>query len=142
MSLTSLAKSIRKLATEAVGAKQPALAGLIGEWREVVGAEWASRCVPMGWKAGRGDRLATLELAVSGGTAPLVQHELPTLESRINAYFGYRAIGTIRLKQVERLPQPKIVRERAEVVPVAVDIEDEELALALGRLGAAVGAKG
>ena len=82
MSLTSLAKSIRKLAREAVGAKQPALAGLVGEWREVVGAEWALRCVPCAWKAGRGDRLATLELAVSGGTAPLVQHELPVLESR------------------------------------------------------------
>jgi len=139
MSRNPFLNAVRAITAEAVGKKQPALAGLVSEWAEVVGAEWAARCVPNSWKQAKGADQAVLELAVSPGTAPIVQHELPVLEARINAYFGYRALAGLRLRQVEKLPLPARKAPRMAPKPLEIaNIDDADLATALGQLGASL----
>ena len=140
---TLLARHISALTATALGSSQPALVGLVANWANVVGRDWAARCVPQNWQPGRAGRAATLELAVPPGLALIVQHELPVLLQRVNAYFGHGAVGQLRLCQVEKLPlREHQVADSIPIKPVAVEnITDPELAAALGRLGGALAAR-
>lgn len=139
-----LAHSIAKIAAQAVGRKHPDLLGLMQAWEQVLGPEWAARVTPIGWRQRRAgsDKSIILELAVAAGQGLIVQHELPVLLSRINSYFGHRAVAELKLKPLESAPEPAR-RRRAVVASEPVKgIDDPELAAALGRLGAAIGESG
>jgi len=84
---------------------------LIRNWAEIVGQAVAAAAVPVkiSWprqadKAGRGDfAAAVLVIACFGYEAVKLQHETSEIIARINRFFGYRAIGKIRIEQ--RWPQ-------------------------------------
>ena len=133
-----LSRSVQRLAAQAIGAKQPDLAGLMAAWPDVVGHEWAARCTPLAFIRGRGGQNAMLEIAVTSGEALLVQHETPVLVSRINGYFGGPMIKGLRLTQIDPPAQGRR-KPVKEYEPLPVDgIDDPELAATLGRLGAAI----
>lgn len=132
-----LARQIQRLSAQAIGVKQPDLAGLLASWSEVVGPEWASRCMPLAFRRSRANQPAVLELAVSSGDALLVQHETPVLLARINRYFGGPFVNAFRFKPVEPPPQPRCRTKVLEPVPIE-GVDDPELAATLGRLGAAL----
>lgn len=137
--LQLLARSVQRLAANAIGAKQPDLAGLMAAWPQVVGIEWAARTTPLVFKRLRGNQPATLELAVSEGEALLVQHESPVLLGRINAYFGHNVVGQLRIKPLESKPYIPSRKKPANSEPMQIEgIDDPELSAALGRLGAAI----
>ena len=137
-----LGRTVAQIAAAVVGKKHPDLAGLMRAWPEIVGPDWAGRASPVGWlrRHGRAENSPiTLELAVPQGESLLVQHETPVLLSRINAYFGFKAVTALKLKILdEDLPRSR-ARVTRELPPLPVEgIDNPELAASLGRLGAAI----
>lgn len=141
MALTRIAQISQRITAGVVGKKQPAVAGLLKVWPDIVGEEWAARLTPIGFSRARGGGLATLEVGGEAGLSLIVQHESPILLEKVNAYLGAGTVGRLRFIASE-LPPGKTPLIRAAARPVAVEgIEDEKLAAALGRLGGAIRAR-
>jgi hypothetical protein len=133
-------------------------AGLLADWPEIIGHDFAAITVPerLVWPrraefqekdAGKSKTLypqrrsgATLVLRVEGPRALEVQHAAPQLLERINVFFGYRAVSDLRLVQgpVRRETQPTRAPSRRRGGEPELDhaVEDEPLRAALARLGA------
>ncbi len=122
-------------------------AQMVLQWASVVGPGLASETLPVKLSFGRGERVdGTLHLRVTSGAAPTVTHLEPVLIERINAFFGYRAVGRLALRQGP-LPGAASARPerrrltRAEATGLAASvaaIDDPDLRAALYRLGHAV----
>ncbi|MGI9422053.1 MAG: DUF721 domain-containing protein [Hyphomicrobiaceae bacterium] len=129
-------------------------ATLLTDWREVVGSELATYTRPerLKWQragvpvlapdeSGEQQRGATLVLRVESARALDVQYQTDQIKSRINAYFGYYAVGQIRLIQAPVAPldrkgaHQEVVRSLARAKPAS---HDGSLAAALDRLGECV----
>jgi hypothetical protein len=141
-------------AIEPVTAKRGfATADLIAAWPEIAGPLYAGCTAPerIAWRRhSGGDEPAagTLLLRVDGPRAVFVQHDLPQILERVNAFFGYRAIGQIRIIQspVTAARTAQSTGRTAKLDPSAEqalaeelgDIDDERLRAALARLGRGV----
>jgi hypothetical protein len=137
-----------------------ATTALLSEWPAIVGTELAQFTMPdrvvwprrredgeeaspqRGWR-GEG---AILVLRVEGPRAIEVQHRSGQILERVNTYFGYRAIGEMRILQAPvtrkasrspSLPPPI----DPDALPPSADIEDKGLRAALSRLGSGARAK-
>jgi hypothetical protein len=119
-------------------------AALITDWATIVGADLARYTMPerlkwpkrVDWsgedvsEADRGRPGATLSLAVTAGRALDVEYGSAQLMERINAYFGYRAVASVRIVQVASIrpataePSPTA----AGAAPTATVKPREELA--------------
>ena len=128
-------------------------ADLIAAWTEIVGAELAECTRPekIVWPRGEAnaDRPGVLTLKVDGPRAVLVQHQLGQIVERVNAFFGYAAVGHVRLVQA---PLGRHARSRAPARPSGrlrprtrrgsrtppAAVEDQPLREALDRLGRGV----
>lgn len=76
-----------------------AVTRLLTHWPEVVGEEIArvTRPVKVGYV--KGSFGATLTVLVKPTDAPMVQMQLPAIKDRVNACYGYAAIGRVLLTQ-------------------------------------------
>lgn len=126
-----------------------ALSRLLTQWAEVAGEDIARVTRPVKMSYGRDGFGATLVLLVSSARAPEVQMQLPRLRERVNACYGYNAIGRIHLTQTAEtgfaegqaeftpaprkapVPDPGVVRQAAET---AGGIHDPALRAALEAL--------
>jgi protein-disulfide isomerase len=89
-----------------------------------------------------------LRLKVEGSAALEIQHRGAQIVERVNAYFGHRMIGDIRLVQgalaqkpaAPVLPQPD-PQTMERITSGAAEVKDPDLRAALVRLGARVAAK-
>lgn len=128
-----------------------AKAELIAVWPEIAGPMHAACTAPekIVWPRHRdGDDppAGTLFIRADGPRAIFVQHELPQIVERVNAFFGYRAVAQARIVQGPvgaRAPAPPAAEpadpaaeERAVSLVAAVD--DDALRAALQRLGRGV----
>lgn len=91
---------------------------------------------------------ATLVVRVESAFALELQHLAPVVIERVNAYYGWRCIGRLALRQgpvrrpAPRPPAPVVDEADARRVAAAVtDVADEPLRAALDRLGRAVHAR-
>lgn len=131
---------------------------LISEWPMIVGAELARFTAPerivwprrAGEASDEGTRrgaasAATLHLRVEPAKALDVQYGSALLIDRINAYFGYRAIGAVRLIQVAPShPQKAPLRPAkpsAAEPSAALGLKDPALEAALQRMQAGLAAR-
>ena len=135
-------------------------AALITDWPVIVGAALAAATSPERLKWPKlpprssgpdGEAMrppATLVLAVHPARALDVQYQERQIVERINAYFGYRAVGDLRIQQADvrsrggpaaapPKPRPQPMAPPAEVAA----IEDEGLRAALARMAAGLGAR-
>jgi len=128
-------------------------ATLVTDWAAIVGADLASYTVPerLKWpRAADSDETpggralaATLHLRVEGARALDVQYRSRQIIERINAHFGYRAVGELRLRQAP-LPGKPHPRPEAAGGPSAsparlvAGIPHQGLRSALERLEASV----
>ena len=125
---------------------------VVTNWDEIVGPDLGPRSVPLKlqWpRRGPDGTLpepATLVVRVEGPYAIEMQHAAPVVLERINAYFGWRCVGRIALRQgpvparAARAPAPPPPAAEA-VAAVRGEMgrfEDEDLAASLARLGALV----
>jgi hypothetical protein len=122
---------------------------IVSHWPEVVGAEIAAYSQPIRIQWPRKDdpddpAPATLVLRVDGPAAIEIQHLSNVIIERVNRFFGWPAIDRIALRQgpLSR-PKPRLARPvpdatAADRIAAGLDVTDEALRAALGRLGAAV----
>jgi len=127
-----------------------AYADLVGRWGEIVGERFGTCSEPLkiSWPRRAGEQAGvktggTLVLRTAAGRGLEVQHDSPQILDKVNRFFGYAAIGAIRivqdgtwlgkgLKAVAASPaSPPFLEEIAE-------ISDDELRAALERLGTGV----
>lgn len=123
---------------------------LVTRWAAIAGAEIAAHAEPMKiqWpRAAEGmtPEPATLVLRVEGPMALEIQHASDVLIERVNRFLGWNAIGRIALRQAPLsrrqttppppAPTPEEVRQVANGLSA---IDDDDLKLALARLGAAL----
>lgn len=131
-------------------------ASLIMEWPAIAGRELAACTVPerLKWPRAAGEpgdegepvprRAATLVLRVDAACALDVQYQTRQIIERINAYFGYAAVGEVRLVQaplghVQRaIAPPQAVAAPAPLTAEVESVADVGLRQALGRLGAVI----
>jgi len=143
---STLVQSRVRAASETRGFSQ---SRILTHWDEIVGADLAALGQPLKVTYGRAMG-ATLTLLANGASAPLLQAQLPKIEERVNAVYGYRAISKIRITQTapdgfsdgqrtfmaKPKPEPVLSDEaRAQVAQTAEEISDDPLRAALTRLG-------
>ncbi len=127
-----------------------ASAEIIARWADIAGPEIAAHSEPMkiSWPRAAGDvapEPATLVLRVEGPAALEIQHLAAVILERVNRFFGWQAIGRIALRQaplrrrVPPTPPPPLDPEIAARIAASLPaVEDENLRLALARLGAVI----
>lgn len=122
---------------------------IVTRWPEIVGREIAMYAEPlkMQWPRSPDEtnpEPGTLVLRVEGPAAIEVQHQSGLIIERVNRFFGWHAVGTVALRQApltHKKPskiRPKMDPAAAKRVAEGLDIANESLRDALGRLGAAV----
>ena len=146
--LRAIAAEVPKIAGAALGKRGFAEAQLVAQWPAIIGESLAAGVSPDRLSFPRGERRdGTLHLRVAPGLALEVQHREPVLVERINAFFGYRAVARLALKQGpparDAAPAPPHRRplkaeERQSLDQRLQGIEDAGLKAALQRLGEAV----
>lgn len=128
---------------------------LLGSWDEIAGADFADCTRPekIAWPrraseigAEGGYQPGVLTIACEGARALFLTHAQGELIQRINAFFGFHAIGQLRIVQKpvavpprRRGPPRPLTGEPARRLESMIDgIESETLKAALTRLGTAV----
>jgi hypothetical protein len=145
-----LAQLLGKMLNEAFAKQGFASTELVTRWPDIVGIEIAAHCEPekIQWPR-TDDRQAsepgTLVLRVEGPTALEIQHLSNVILERVNRFFGWQAVGSVRLRQAPLRglftpkapsgPDPEIAARITAGLP---EITDDNLRQALGRLGAAI----
>jgi len=146
--MRAIAANVPKIAGAVLGKRGFAEAQLVAQWPAIIGEALAAGVSPDKLSFARGERRdGTLHLRVASGLALEVQHREPVLIERINAFFGYRAVARLALKQgpPARPPEPAPPRrrplkgeERQLLDQRLAAIDDPGLKAALERLGEAV----
>lgn len=139
----------------ALAAQGFASADIIATWPDIVGPRLAAACQPVRIEWGRRglrDRderpqPAMLVVRVEGAFALELQHIAPLLIERINAYYGWRCVGRVVLKQgpVRQTAPPALAKptplgeaERRRIAAALDGVAEDGLRVALDRLGTAV----
>ncbi|CUH60706.1 DUF721 domain-containing protein [Thalassobacter stenotrophicus] len=127
---------------------------ILTHWDDIVGPETASMCRPVDVKYTRTHVGATLTLLTTGAMAPILKMQEPGIRERVNACYGYNAIGKIRITQTAptgfaegqvsfqarpKTPSLSAQEQHANRSKAAIhtsDVQDEGLRAALEHLGA------
>lgn len=149
----SFARPLRELAgktiAQAFQRQGFASTEIVSHWPEVVGTQIAACSQPIRIQWPRKDHQddpapATLVLRVEGPAAIEIQHLSGVIIERVNRFFGWPAIDRIALRQgplsrpKPRPARPAVDTVAADRIAAGLDVADEALRAALGRLGAAV----
>lgn len=127
---------------------------LLGSWDEIAGEQFAgcSRPERIRWprqdgpdETGGGFSPGLLTVACEGSRALFLMHQEAELTSRLNSFFGFRAISQIRIVQKAiRIPtrkpkaRPLDAKEKNRLAGMLADVKDPKLREVLERLGAGV----
>ncbi|OOG76615.1 hypothetical protein BLJAPNOD_03761 [Ensifer sp. M14] len=128
---------------------------LLGSWDEIAGADFADCTRPekIAWprraseiSGEGGHQPGVLTVACEGARALFLTHAQGELIQRINGFFGFYAIGQLRIVQKpvsqptrrNRTPRPLTGEPARKLETMVEGIESEELKAALRRLGTAV----
>ena len=148
-SLSSFLPAITRPVFEKFGYQR---AALYTDWDSIVGEPLCHFTAPEEIKyQSRGNELAEIEQAgqkkgavlvirVEGPAALEVQHQAPQLIERINSYFGFRVIESIRILQaplIKKTQAPEVKRydlTKPASGEGAIGAEDDNLGMALKRL--------
>ncbi len=108
--LNAAATAVMPLLRRLFGAKGMMTADLFAFWEQIAGAELAAFSHPekIVFAAGKKDN-GTLFVAVAGGAFALeLQHRENFVLEKVNAFFGYRAVSRLKIRQSGNLPlRPK-----------------------------------
>jgi hypothetical protein len=144
-----LADLLHRTLKDAFAKQGFAASELVTRWAEIVGAEIAAHSEPekIQWPRavdGQTPEPGILVLRVEGPTAIEIQHLSNVVLERVNRFFGWRAVGGLRLRQAPlgrrtHATHPAPDREAAARIAAGLTgIADEKLRDALARLGAAI----
>lgn len=144
-----LSDLLRKTLNQAFAKQGFAATELVTRWPEIVGAEIAAHSQPekIQWPRPAGNDMpdpGTLVLRVEGPTAVEIQHQAKVILERVNRFFGWQAVGDLRLRQAPlprrttAKPEPPDAEEQARIAATLSQVADDGLRAALARLGAAI----
>lgn len=149
----SLAQLVPQVLAPALKAHGIATAEIIAHWDDLVGARFAPVTRPLritwprrpeGAPPDRATDPATLVVRCESAHALEFQHSIDHVLERINALYGWHAIGRVTIRQgpVRELALTKPAAPDAPLQPAlaraVAAVEDEELRAALDRLGRAI----
>jgi len=97
--LRAIARELPDVTRSALARRGFAAARAIADWPEIVGPGLAESSAPERLIRGRDADSATLVVRVRPAAALELQHWIPQVIERVNSYFGFRAVGHIRLVQ-------------------------------------------
>jgi hypothetical protein len=159
----SAAETARRRLGEAAAGHGFAEPEVLMRWPEVVGERLSGLCVPVKVSYPRTQRLgATLVVRAEGARATEVEHLGPRIIERVNQFYGYRAIGEMKVTQTTGWGGPGGFAEeparfagrpsaapaepgpeaRARAAEMTSGIHNEALREALTRMGAHVLSRG
>lgn len=148
--MQTLDKPFRDLTKAAFARYGFAYGELLSQWMAIAGDEIGGACRPerITWprQAGESQRRqgGTLILRAAPGRALELHYEIPRLIERINAFYGYGAVGAIRVRQApvaagKAAPALRPAPDAPQIAALdtaLAGIGDEALRAALRRLGA------
>ncbi len=116
---------------------------LLTDWDMIVGKALAQHCAPQKLSFPKNQHGATLHITCASGWATELQFQSDVICDKIAAFFGYRAVGAIRIHQgpLPERTKPKEfasinVEDASETLQSAVsEVQDDELRHRLLRLG-------
>ncbi len=114
---------------------------MISWWPDIVGAAYARVTSPERIRWPRDGRAATLVVRCDPAVALQFAHEAGQVRERLNAYFGYPAVGAVKIVQqrlqIVEKPAPKPTPEREVSAEMAekLDAFDGPLKESLSALG-------
>ncbi|NCP61973.1 MAG: DUF721 domain-containing protein [Alphaproteobacteria bacterium] len=74
---------------------------IILEWEKIVGSQYAAFCAPLKITFRQGYRTyGVLHIKVNPGHALLLTHSKDLIVEKVNTFFGYPAISTLKMMQV------------------------------------------
>ena len=131
---------------------------ILTRWPEIVGTRLARVIKPSAIKFPRGRKdQGVLMVNVGGAHAVIVQHAIPDLIGRVNSFFGYEAVSSVRIRQgliaapppvrkdgaTPAVPPPLAVEPAQAVAPAPANqtlraIDDPELRAVLDSLAASL----
>ncbi|WP_412051543.1 MULTISPECIES: DUF721 domain-containing protein [unclassified Hoeflea] len=127
---------------------------LLGSWDEIAGEQFAgcSRPERIRWprqdspnEVGGGFSPGVLTIACEGARALFLMHQEAELISRVNSFFGFRAILQIRIVQKaihapthKPAARPLSAADKQRLADMLADVEDPKLRQALEKLGQGV----
>jgi hypothetical protein len=124
---------------------------VVSRWPEIVGPRHARVCSPESIRFPMGEKTGgILQLVVVAAHAPMIQHVIPEIVERVNRFFGYNAVGRVKIRQGEVKPppatQPRVAPPSLKPVPFELgeslrDIGDPELRAVLESLARSIDAK-
>ncbi|MBN9531087.1 MAG: DUF721 domain-containing protein [Alphaproteobacteria bacterium] len=126
-----LARFLTRLTKPAFKARGFFAGAVLTRWPEVVGAELARMSAPERLHFPKGAAAnATLTLRVAPGYAPDIQHLEPLIVERINVFYGFHAVGRLKLVHGPLpVPPPKPV---SSSVPLDSAAEERLIAMTAG----------
>jgi len=144
-----LSDLLRKTLNQAFAKQGFASTELVIRWPEIVGTDIAAHAQPekIQWPRPFGNEMpepGVLMLRVEGPTAVEIQHQSKVILERVNRFFGWQAVGELRLRQAPlrrpntAKPLPLDPEEQARIAATLSQVTDDGLRAALARLGAAV----
>jgi hypothetical protein len=141
----SLSEAVAGVVAPVSNRRGYAIANLRAAWTEIVGGRYADCTEPERIDWPRGDQRApgVLRVRADGPRAVLLQHELGQLVERVNGFFGYDAVGSVRLVQGPVVRQGAVPAEQpavdeARLADALAGVADDSLKAALSRLGRGV----
>lgn len=73
---------------------------VVTRWPEIVGERHARHCTPESIRFPPGEKSeGILQLVVTPSHATMLQHVIPEIVERVNRFFGYKAVGRVKLRQ-------------------------------------------
>lgn len=129
---------------------EPQMSALKEHWGEIVGSGFSTRSAPV--KLSRAKDGLTLILRVEGAAAPMIQHQIDQILTRVNLYAGPPGIKALKIEQGPLPKKPDAKRPAARLVPLnasqeaeieqlLANVDDEKLKASLRRLGRGVYAR-
>ena len=122
---------------------------VVTRWPEIVGATHAKVCAPEAIRFAPGEKSdGILQLVVLPAHAPLIQHVIPEIITRVNRFFGYKAVARVKLRQgpvhAPRAQAPSGGPPSLKPIPIELgeslrDIGDPELRAVLESLARSLG---
>lgn len=121
----SIARLAQRIARPAFRRRGFAQGDALTRWPEIVGETLARVSCPEKLSFPEKDGPATLQVRVAPGFAVEIQHLTPLVLERINTFYGYRAVGRLRLVQAP-LPARKAPRQATDEIGAAEQARLEE----------------
>ena len=100
---------------------------VVMRWPEIVGARHAEVCAPESIRFPPGEKSeGILELVVLPAHAPLIQHVIPEIITRVNRFFGYNAVARVKMRQGQVKPQNALEKtaEPLSLKPIPMELGD------------------